>query len=165
MNILLLEDDDNWAKRIEARLKDAFPGATITLCGTEWSFRKLLENRPLPVLDAAIFDIMVRWADYHQIMEHKAMEDVPSEVEGEFEGREKWRAGVRCRKLLAGTYRTCGLQDIPCVYFTVLDQDDLKNDLGEEDTLTPVIHKFGDGREAGLSGLVDALKQRLPQTV
>ena len=99
MNILLLEDDDHWADEIKRQLEKRFAACRITRVATEWAFRKLLSFRPLPSYDVAIFDIMVRWANYAEIMEQDAMSDVPSEVEAEFDGKQRWRAGVRCKRL------------------------------------------------------------------
>jgi hypothetical protein len=141
MKFLLLEDDDDWAGQISGQIKAAFPGAVLTRCATEWAFRQLLALRPFPSFDCALFDIMVRWAGFDEMTELGAMEDLPEDVEKEFEGQKKWRAGVRCRRLFLETLEQIGRKPVPCLFFTVLGSNELKDDLEKMNGHAPLVVK------------------------
>lgn len=159
MKILLLEDDENWVEQISAELNKCFKSCEITRIRTEWSFRKFIKRPDLPKWDIAILDIMIRWADYSEIMDHDAMADIPLEVEAEFDGKVKWRQGVRCKRLLLDELLSRGSPRIPVIFFTVLGASELKEDIQQMNGDTPLVIKSGAGSFGHFSELISAIRK------
>jgi hypothetical protein len=122
MKILLLEDDELYAETIDTALKDAFKGVEVVRLTTEREFRQKLTSLATGKFSLAIFDIMIRWGDAEELS------DAPHEVKEEAEGKKKWRAGLRCRKLFNEAVAKHGGLPIPSFYHSVLDAHDLAND-------------------------------------
>lgn len=139
MKILLLEDDDEWAKKIETDFKKRIRGVSFKRIGSEWAFRAFLNDPTRLDFDIAIFDIMVRWASYDEVMNHSAMDPelIPPEVFEELNGRKRWRAGIRCRNLLNEASLARETVCPRSLFFTVLLPADLKDDLAELNGDTP----------------------------
>jgi hypothetical protein len=161
MKFLLLEDDNIWAEEVIADLRKAFPGAEITRIATECAFRRKLDSLAITQFDVAVFDIMVRWASVTEILDHNAMEQVPSEVQRELNGEVKWRAGVRCCQLLADKLREKRMPLPASVFFSVLSEADLANDGTKPSDSEVYVSKAAEGTTAGASVLVTAIHNAL----
>jgi hypothetical protein len=152
MKILLLEDDQSWADRIQAEIKKCIPNATFIHFNSEWSFRSYLESNGTIDFDAAIFDIMVRWASYDEIMEKHALDSVPKEVMDEIDGNKRWRTGIRCRKILAHHAEKHGVHCPKGLFFSVLMPADVVQDLPDMNGSSPLFVKSD-----GIRGLVESV--------
>lgn len=114
VRLLLVEDDPLQSEAILEGLEAAFPDAEIKHIRTEKEFRdrigELVEFEP----HAAIFDVMLRWADPDDIV----ADEIPEEVR-----REKhYRAGLRCQQMLA---RQLDKHGVPFFLYTILEEADL----------------------------------------
>jgi CheY-like chemotaxis protein len=116
MRIVLVEDDHLQAARISDALERNFSNVRVERCSTESSFRDELERLGDDPPDLIVLDVMLRWAD--------PAPDMPARPD-DVRQNGYARAGLRCKTLLARDERT---QDIPTVFYTVLDEIDL----GEE---------------------------------
>lgn len=115
--IVLVEDDYEHANRIRTSLEFAFPAAEVKRISTELEFRLKLDDLAVDRPDVIILDVMLRWTDPRRDLQ-KPPEDVE---EGGF-----YRAGVRCANLLLKREET---KDIPIIFYTILEHDDLSDDL------------------------------------
>lgn len=148
MKLLLLEDDDIYAETIEIALKGAFSRVRVIRVSTEREFTRRLADLAAEEFDVAIFDIMIRWGDVEDLS------NAPPEVREEAEGKQKWRAGVRCRRLFNEEVAKQRLQPVPSFYHSVLDAQDLA---GELDGETDLVVKQGNIEQ--LTGKVRQLTQ------
>lgn len=169
MKILLLEDDNNWADEIQAEIKKSFSASTLTRIATEWSFRRQLKALGATGFDVAILDVMVRWAGVEEILDQNAMSDVPADVARELDGESKWRAGVRCCRLLTDAALAAGTRPPALIFFSVLLQSDLGEDIKALDSAVPLVVK-GDETDARryaplIEAIHGALKTRRDQWV
>jgi CheY-like chemotaxis protein len=110
----LVEDDNEQATIISARLKGRIPNYDMRIVSTEHGFREWLAGveGELPVI--IVMDVMLRWCD-----PAPDMPPMPDDVRAEGFSR----AGVRCVNLLLKNSHT---QHVPFVVFTVLDADGLE---------------------------------------
>jgi DNA-binding NarL/FixJ family response regulator len=113
---VIVEDDHLQKGPLEDNLRLAFPGADVTVLGSEHQFRehlpRLLESPP----DLVLMDVMLRWA-----LPSPNAPDPPADVtEGGY-----YRAGLRCASLLQADRRTC---TVPVVLYTILERSDLERD-------------------------------------
>ena len=114
MGILLVEDDYLQSEMVLPVLRKEFPGVAVTLVKTEHQFRQRLNEIVASRPDLAIFDMMVRWS--------KPSPNPPPTPRDVHEGGSH-RAGLRCERLLSDH-----LPGIPVIFFTILEQADLKPD-------------------------------------
>lgn len=115
MYFLIVEDDHLQATWIEENLGKAFPRARFERIATESDFqsriKEIVDNPPNVVL----MDVMLRWTDPSPNMPQAAQD---------YQGFH--RAGIRCAKLLR---EHSGTKTIPVVLFTVLEENDLEEEL------------------------------------
>jgi DNA-binding NarL/FixJ family response regulator len=113
---VIVEDDHLQQGPLEENLLDAFPGAQVTVLGSEHQFREqlpqLIESPP----DLVLMDVMLRWA-----LPSPNTPEPPTEVtEGGY-----YRAGLRCASLLLADQRS---RMVPVVLYTILERSDLERD-------------------------------------
>ncbi len=116
MNILIVEDDYFQAEWIEQIVLKEFSGSRTKILRTETEFRDFMREGGFKP-DVIILDVILPWT----VPGSKA-EPPPEEVRNN--GRH--RAGVRCWRHLAENPET---RDIPVVLYTVLDTEDLQEDI------------------------------------
>lgn len=155
MKLLLLEDDKSWAKKIEDALRKSVKNLSIVHIDSEYAFRKYMQKEPNLNFDAAIFDIMFRWASYTEVMDENAMDNVPCDVEKEIQGLVRWRAGIRCRNLMRDHLSMQKAHMPPHFFFSVLNSEDLKADLPNMNGDTPLFIK-----SEGVKILIDRILNR-----
>ncbi len=141
MNILLLEDIEDYAKIIIESLEYKLPGVKIVHVVTEFEFRERLPELLRYSFDVGIFDVMVNWCRIKADGELEN-DNPPPEVRAELEQNVKWRSGVRCRRLFTEALAQAGRRDVPCLYYTILEEGDMAE--VRYDDLTPIIAKTGD---------------------
>jgi hypothetical protein len=119
MYIVVVEDDHNQAAWIEARLKERFPEAEFRRVKTEHEFRSLSSEFAQVPPDIVIMDVMLRWTDPSPNQPAR-----PERVkeEGPF------KAGLRCQEIFA-SIPGCGT--VPVLLYTVLEEKDLRKELGK----------------------------------
>lgn len=145
MKMLLVEDDYRQAEQMINLLKKNFPNIHLlpVIC-TEYEFRQYIqenirENPP----DIVLLDVMLPWTDPDD-----KMPEAPDDVEkGGF-----YRAGIRCKDILRQTEVT---KKTPVILYTILEMDDLKDELEKIDENTVYLSKSSE------STLVEKLKQLL----
>jgi hypothetical protein len=157
LKIFLLEDLDTFYEAICAGLaqrSSELGEAEITRVSTELEYRRQLESGALvrARFDVAIFDVMVSWYTPEEA-DTRAGGDPPPEVQEELLLRVPWRAGVRCRRMFAEALAAAGVGQVPSIYYTVLEPEDLREVLTEE---TPLVVKHGD-----IDSLVLAIKRAI----
>jgi CheY-like chemotaxis protein len=146
MNILVVEDDHQQAKLIKERLESRFARSEVVVIKTEFEFRNrlaaLLKNPPHLV----IMDVMLRWTT----AERDLPEAPPEVVEQGF-----YRAGLRCRQLLASSPSTAR---VPVIFYTFLEPKDLKREIQEMSAkgAAPVLHLQ---KQSDFSTLFDQVEQ------
>jgi CheY-like chemotaxis protein len=116
MRIILVEDDNWQSQWIFSHLKKSLktiPEQIFTEHEFQRNFESYKENRP----DVVIMDVMLPWTEADEDMEPRP----PNVIE---EGA--YRAGFRCRELLASDEKT---KNIPVILYTVLDKNDLESEL------------------------------------
>ncbi len=151
MRILLLEDLDNFADPLIQQLtrtRELGP-VGIERVATELEFRRRLPELVQDSFNVAIFDVMVCWCTLEDL-ETPDGQAIPAEVNAERNGEQKWRAGVRCQRLYAEALAQAGKPPVPCIFYSVLDGEDLKGELGS----TPLVVK-----QVELASLLDAIRQ------
>src|ERR1051325_11491658 len=116
MRIILVEDDYWQSDWISLHLKTNFKVSPEQVF-TEYDFHKQFESYMQKPPDAVIMDVMLPWTEAAEDMEPR-----PPKVKEEG----AYRAGLRCRELLAGNERT---KNIPVIFYTVLDKNDLESEL------------------------------------
>src|ERR1017187_3901603 len=129
MKILIVEDEKLQAQWLTENLVQAFPGSSIESFGTESTFVSHFEDIAAAPPDVIVMDVMLRWADPTSDLQMP-----PDEVQHEG----LFRAGLRCKSLLANDERT---RDIPVVLHTVLERADLQGDLSSR---SPVFYAHKD---------------------
>ena len=159
LKIFFLEDLNSFYEAIcagLARRSSELGEAEITQISTELEYRRKLESGALvhAGFDVAIFDVMVSWCTPEE-SETPAGENPPPEVQEELLSNMPWRAGVRCRRMFAEALAAAGVGQVPCIYYTVLEPEDLREVLTEE---TPLVVKQGD-----IDSLVSAIKRATGQ--
>jgi CheY-like chemotaxis protein len=117
MYILVVEDDHLQYESISDDLKHAFRRVRIQSIRTEYEFRAFFATEGLELPGLVVLDMMLRWADPSENMP-EPLQDV---IVGGY-----YRAGLRCEKFLASREQT---SNIPVIIYTVLERDDLKEDL------------------------------------
>jgi len=145
MNILLVEDDYRQAEQIIDLLKKNFSNIhLLPVIYTEYEFRQYIqENIGKSLPDIVLLDVMLPWTDADDEMPR-----VPDDVDkGGF-----YRAGIRCKDILRQTKAT---KTTPVILYSVLEMDDLKDELEKNDENTVYLSKSSE------STLVDKLKQLL----
>jgi CheY-like chemotaxis protein len=120
MAIWLVEDDPTQVKDILAVLKNAFPTQKFERMKTEQQFLAALGTGPAESPDAVILDVMLPWTD---IGEDGKVTPAP---EGYEESGGFFKSGIRCAEALWANPAT---SKVPGVFFTVLSDGDLANDL------------------------------------
>jgi hypothetical protein len=141
MRILLLEDLDSFAEALMLQLtktRELGP-VGIDRIATELEFRRRLPELVEDSFNVAIFDVMVCWCTLEDL-ETPEGQAIPPEVNAERNGEKKWRAGVRCQQLYAEALAKAGKPPVPCIFYSVLDEEDLKGELGG----TPLVVKQGE---------------------
>ena len=141
--ILLLEDLDSFAETIREGLQSKHKQlgrVEIIRIATELEFRRRLPELSYADFDVAIFDVMVGWCSIEDL-DTEAGTKPPQAVDDEREGKAKWRSGVRCRKLFAEEREKAKSRPVPCLFYTVLDEDNLEGELNGD---TPLIVKHGE---------------------
>jgi hypothetical protein len=157
MKILLLEDLDTYADVIiEALRKSKLRQVQVIRVATESEFRCRISELIESNFDIAIFDVMVCWC---KIDAKGQPEDnsPPPEVLAEIMQKTKWRSGLRCRRMFSEALRSAGKPLVPCIYYTILDREDLQDSMGQDHTV--VVAKQGD-----IQPLVDAILKLAPST-
>jgi CheY-like chemotaxis protein len=144
MNILVVEDDHLQANWIRSSLEEGFPGATIQQISTEHEFHSRFNEIVVDPPDVVVMDVMLRWADP---IPH--LEPPPKEVQDEG----FYRAGLRCKKMLAQDDRTA---NVPVILYTVLEYVDLEIDL--RDSPSNVTHLR---KEANSEELFDRIRRSI----
>lgn len=116
MRIVLVEDDYWQSDWILGRLKRSLKTSAEQVF-TEHEFQKNFESYKESPPDVVIMDVMLPWTEADEKMEPR-----PAKVieEGAY------RAGFRCRELLASNGKT---ENIPVILYTVLDKNDLESEL------------------------------------
>ena len=113
---VVVEDDHLQTGPLEENLKVAFPGAQVTVLGSEHQFRehlpRLVESPP----DLVLMDVMLRWS----LPSPNAPEPPADVTEGGY-----YRAGLRCANLLLADERS---RTVPVVLYTILERSDLERD-------------------------------------
>ena len=117
MRIVLVEDDGLYVEALSDAMKSRWPEVEIRAYSSEQEFRS-----SLPVIasfnpDIVIIDVVLKWT-----VPSKSMPNPPPEVirDGRF------RAGIRCRELLA---REPATRLTPAILYTVLERKDIQDDL------------------------------------
>ena len=118
MEIVFVEDDPLQAEWIQEQLQNRYALATVRRIKTESEFRAKLRAIAASPPDIIVMDVMLRWAD-----PNPGMLPVPDDVKAGHH-----RAGLRCQRLLASDLAT---RRIPVLLYTVLEDDDLANELRE----------------------------------
>jgi hypothetical protein len=143
MNILLLEDLDTFAETLQKSLQTRhreLGRVSIERVGTELEFRHRLPELVQKPFDVAVFDVMVSWCTLEDL-ETPEGQNPPPEVIAERDGIKKWRSGVRCRQMFNEALSTASRPQVPCVFYTILDKEDLKGELSGD---TPLVVKQGE---------------------
>lgn len=143
MKILLVEDDYIQSELICEALEQAFPSDAIELIRTEHEFRSRLAEIEAGPPDIIILDIMLRWT-----LPSRDMPELPQDVRDEG----LYRAGFRCRNLLAERART---RDIPVILYTVMEASDISDDLEDIAPGTVYLRK-----EADVQSLIELIRAR-----
>ncbi len=116
MRIILVEDDNWQSERIFSHLKRSLK-TTPEQIFTEYDFQKSFESYKEQPPDIVIMDVMLPWTEADETIEPrptKVVEEGP------------YRAGFRCRELLASDEKT---KNIPVILYTILNQNDLASEL------------------------------------
>ena len=105
--VLLIEDDSVQARNLDRLIRQAFPGVSVNIIGTELEFRDKLPEIVPGSYRIALIDLMLRWTD-----PSPEMIAPPKEIyeQGFFLG------GLRCRQALLE-------KKIRSVIFTVHDRE------------------------------------------
>lgn len=114
VRLLLVEDDPLQSEAIVEGLEGAFPDAEVKHIRTEKEFIDRIDEIVRFKPDAAIFDVMLRWADPDDIVAGEIPEVVTRE--------KHYRAGLRCQQMLA---RQMDEHGIPFFLYTILEEADL----------------------------------------
>ena len=119
MYLVVVEDDPLQAEQIVRGLSEFFPGTRLEVIRTESEFRDHLDGMERTPPDVILLDIMLRWSD-----PTPDMPEPPADVREEG----MYRAGFRCQRLMATRER---LKDIPVIFYSSLEEEDVKGDLAE----------------------------------
>ncbi len=152
MRILLLEDLDTFAGALKNSLEakhQELGVVSIERVATELEFRQKIPKLVQEPFHIAIFDVMVSWCTIEDL-ETPEGKFPPKEVIAERDGQKKWRSGIRCRKMFIEALAKAGRPSIPCIFYSVLDHEDLKGELSDDMTLVV--------KQADLSPLVQVIK-------
>jgi CheY-like chemotaxis protein len=134
MFIVILEDDHLQEDLLKGQLERAFPAARIDALVTEQEFRERLDDYRRDRPDIFVMDVMLRWA-----FPSPRSSPPPPDVEtGGYQ-----RAGFRCAELV---FQDPALQHIPVIYYTILEDGDLKPD-ADGLSRTPAYVRKGKGDE------------------
>lgn len=155
MKILLLEDLDTFYDAISDGLavrRAEIGKVEIIRIASELEFRRALPQLVKADFDVAIFDVMVGWCSIEDAVTDEG-KNPPEEVSEELKLDTRWRSGVRCRRMFEEGRADAGTRPVPCLYYSVLDRDNLEDELNGE---TELVVKQGD-----IDTLVRALKQRV----
>lgn len=118
MRIYIVEDDYLQSGWIFENVQQAFPRAEVIKINTEHEFvTRLDEIAKHPSETLIIMDAMLRWTDPAPVIP-PAPENVRQEG--------FYRSGLRCIALLNRREET---KDIPVILYTVLEHEDLKDEL------------------------------------
>ena len=153
MKILILEDLDTFYEAIREGLKtqtDRLGTTEIVRYETELQFRDALESGFLinEHFDVAIFDVMVGWCTNEEAVTEKGQHP-PQEVRDELALNKPWRSGVRCKKMFTEQRTTNGSRKVPCLYYSVLDPEGMKDELDGDAELVV--------KQGGIDHLVEAI--------
>jgi len=119
MKILVVDDDPLQSEWLFQELRRNFPEAECDLIATESEFREKLASIRQSPPNVVLLDVMLRWAD---VSDH--MPSMPLDVAaGKYH-----RAGLRCQQLLESHEET---REVPVILLTVLDEEDLAQELPE----------------------------------
>jgi CheY-like chemotaxis protein len=117
MKIIIVEDDYMQSSAIKSEILSKFSKIEVQVIDSELGFQsnfgEMLQNPPKIIL----MDVMLRWTKPSQNM------TLPPENIRE-EGF--YKAGFRCHSLLK---KQLILKDIPVIFYTVLDKDDIQSEL------------------------------------
>ena len=129
MRIVLLEDDPSQSEWIVAELEREFPGIHVEVVETEEAFRARLPEFAMHPPNRFLLDVMVRWTN--------PSPDITPPPEDVQLGK-AFRAGIRCRRLLANNPQ---LKDVRSILYTILNHSDLKADIEQlKEESIEVIH-------------------------
>ncbi len=136
MYILIVEDQENQYEFIEKSIKEegAFRELSISRIVTEYDFRENFERIASLKPDVIVMDVMLRWTD-----PMRSMPIPPQEVKEQG----KFRAGIRCIRMLASDHRT---RDIPLIIYSILEKEDLISDIKEFSHARYVLKDFSASR-------------------
>lgn len=139
LRILMVEDDPVQIEVMEEALRRGLREASIDLIRTEHEFCSKLEKIAANPPDVAVIDVMLRWTD-----PSPDLPKPPPEVikEGHY------KAGVRCQALLGSRPDT---RKIPVILYTVLEQDDFKEQTIEGQRVERL------SKESDSNSLIDAV--------
>lgn len=157
MKILLLEDLDTFFEAIRdglaTRIKSIGP-TTIVRFESELEFRDALESGKLikEDFDIAIFDVMVGWCSNEDAVTPKGR-NPPQEVLDELTLDRPWRSGVRCRKVFTEARAAAGSRVVPCLYYSVLDPEGVKEEINDD---TELVVKQG-----SIDALIESIQRNL----
>lgn len=116
MRILIAEDDGQQGRELTEELEEAFPGVKVELVISELDFYNRIDDDTLPLPDAVIVDIMLRWTVPSPVIVER-----PPHVKAEG----FYKAGFRCERKLAEREAT---KAIPVILYTVLESSDVKKE-------------------------------------
>lgn len=135
MYILVVEDDHLQYQDICDNLKQAFPNVRVKHIRSESEFRSFFESEERELPNLVVLDMMLCWANAS-----KNMPPAPKEVtEGKY-----YRAGLRCKKFLDEREET---KKIPVILYTVLERDDLEENVEGIHQKTRYLRKDPDSEE------------------
>ncbi len=146
MKILHLEDSLDFAQTLEEslvlRLKQ-FRKIFIDRVATEIEFRQRLSELAAKPFDVAIFDVMINWGNASEL-ETKIGQNPPLEVRNELDGKARKRAGLRCMKMYKDALSANSKVDVPCIVYTILDEEVLSGEIFDFTNDTQLVIKQGD---------------------
>ena len=137
MKVLLVEDDPLQAEAILEQLEESFPESRVLHISTECEFRERIDEITDFAPEAAIVDMMLRWADPRP--------DVNQAVPEEVRREKHYRAGLRCQRLLS---EKLGPKSPRVIIYTVLEKTDIYElpenveYLAKEGDLAPLLAKL-----------------------
>ena len=135
MKIILVEDDHMQSTPLIRIIKQRIPDAKILLFETELAFKNFLSSNTDRKPNVFIIDIMLRWTDPSPDMVKMPPEVTSGGI---------YLAGFRCQEAI---YNIVELKNVPIILITMLDKEDLKNEIRNLPKNVTFFSKDGENHE------------------
>lgn len=145
MKVLIVEDQKNQFEFLRNTLLKDNDSLEIDRIVTEHSFESEFENIASHPPDIIIMDVMFRWED---------TERNKSTMSDEVKKQGKYRAGVRCIRVLSEDKRT---KNIPIIIYSILDKSDLQKEIEQ---FSQVKYLFKDFTEERILKMIHSIKEK-----